>query len=147
MLSVGSGDGVDGESQQAHAEPKAPAEAQGKAAGMHVVQDNSAAFQAAVDAAVKAALAGNRNREKSTACNNWDYTGICSYGDRCRFSHDTTTPVEDESDKKEDAMLAGGKCNDCIEPGCGGCGAALKARRPGMHAIGWKRDLQTPDEN
>ena len=60
-----------------------------------------------------------------------------------------TTPVEDESDKKEDAMLAGGKCNNCIEPGCEGCGAALKARKPGMHAIGWKRDpdLQTPDEN
>ena len=45
MLSVESDGGVDGEDQQAHAEPEAPVEAQGKAAGMHVVQDNSAAFQ------------------------------------------------------------------------------------------------------
>ena len=42
------------------------------------------------DAAVKTALAAdNRDKGRNTACNNWDYTGSCSYGDRCKFSHDT----------------------------------------------------------
>jgi hypothetical protein len=45
MLSVRSGKDVDGQDQQAPAEPKAPVEAQReRAAGMHVVQDNSAVF-------------------------------------------------------------------------------------------------------
>ena len=71
MLSVRSGKDVDGKDQRAPAEPKAPIEAQReRAAGMHVLQDNSAALQAAVDTAIKTALAGNRNREKSTGCNN-----------------------------------------------------------------------------
>ena len=158
MLSVRSGKDVDGKDQQAPAEPKAPVEAQReRAAGMHVVQDNSAAFQAAVDTAVKAALAGNRNREKSTACNNWDYTGACSYGDRCRFSHDTVAGYKgtNAGDQAEDAgelnnELELKECNNCIEPGCKGCGLGfrkpgairLNARRPGLHAIGWKRELQ-----
>jgi hypothetical protein len=51
--------------------------AQEKSAGVHIMQNNSAGVQAAVDAAVKAALAaGSRDKGKGTACNNWDYTGL-----------------------------------------------------------------------
>ena len=106
MLSVRSGKDVDGKDQQAPAEPKAHVEARReRTAGMHVVQDNSTAFQAAVDTAVKATLAGNKNREKSTACNNWDYTGVCFYGDKCRFSHDTVPGYKgtNAGDQTEDA--------------------------------------------
>ena len=48
-------------------------------------------FQAAVDATVEAYAVGSRNKggSNSTACNNWDYIGTCSFGDRCKFSHDT----------------------------------------------------------
>ena len=71
MLAVVFGEDVDGKDQQAPVEPKTPVEVQReRTAGMRVVQENSAAFQAALDTAVKAALAGNKNREKSTTCNN-----------------------------------------------------------------------------
>ena len=163
MLSAGSGD--DDEDQQIPA--------QEKSVGMHVMQNNSAGFQAAVDAAVKAALAaGSRDKGRNAACNNWDYTGSCSYGDRCKFSHDTEPGCKGtnagaqaeakadadklkENDKlKEERLLEGGKkeCNNCIYEGCEGCGqkyagGAAKAlvpgaRAPGMHAIGWKQQLQ-----
>ena len=150
MLSVGSGGGVGGEDQQAQAGPEESVEAQGRAAGMHVVQggspaiqDDAAVFKAAVEAAVKAALAGRRTNEgerKSAACNNWDYTGVCSYGDRCRFSHDAVPGhkgrAHDENGKAEAQKK---ECNHCTEPDCTGCGVALLAKKPGMHAIGWKR--------
>ena len=158
MLSVGSGGGVDGEDQQAHEEPEESVEAQGRTAGMHVVQGNSTAvqddaavFKAAVEAAVKEAMAGRRGNEgdrKSAACNNWDYTGACAYGDRCKFSHDTVpgckgrTPEETgkaEAQKKE--------CNNCLESDCKGCGVFKAIKAPGMHAIGWKSWSQQGDSD
>jgi hypothetical protein len=110
--------------------------------------------------------AGSRDKGKSTACNNWDYTGSCSYWDRCKFSHDTepgckgtNAKAHADADKlEEDGLLEGDTtgCNNCIEPDCKGCGQkhkeieynprisgmhAIKARMPGMHAIGWKQQL------
>ena len=82
-----------------------------------VAQDDGAVLKATVDATVKAALAGRRIHEGDTrqaACNNWDYTGTCSYGDRCKFSHDAeagykgTAHVKvdnDESVTQEDELL------------------------------------------
>ena len=89
---------------------------------LHVVQDNSAVFQVAADTAVKAALAGNRNMEKSTACNNWDYTGVCSSGDKCTFSHDTIAGYKgtNAGDQTEDAGELNNElkeCNNCMQ-GC-----------------------------
>lgn len=79
-------------------------------------QDDAAGFQATVDATVKAALAGRKFNEgdaKQAACNNWDYTGTCSYGDRCRFSHDaeagykgTNTGVRTDADKDTQMAIA-----------------------------------------
>ena len=72
------------------------------------------------------------------------HTGTCSYGDRCKFSHDSeagykgTAQVEVDKEETElqeveDKLLS--SVPIFLRPG-------VKGRRPGMHAIGWKKDLQ-----
>ena len=66
-------------------------------------QEDDAVFKATVDAAVKAALAGrkiNEGDKGQAACNNWDYTGTCSYGDRCKFSHDSEVVTKEQHKSK-----------------------------------------------
>ena len=116
-------------------------------------QDDDAVFKAKVDAAVKAALAGRRANEGDkgqAACNNWDYTGTCSYGDRCKFSHDSeagykgTAQVKVDKEEmelqelQEDKLLSKAHVPVFLRAGPNG----VNSRRPGMHAIGWKKDLQ-----
>ena len=131
-------------------------------------QDDAAGFQATMDAEVKAALAGRKSNEgdvKQAACNSWDYTGTCSYGDRCRFSHDaeagykgTNTGVRIDADKDTQMAIAAfaaekGHLMHDVTIGMieadGGIqkwkldfeekSKSIKARTPEIQAIGWKR--------
>ena len=60
----------------------------------------------------------------------------------------TNAAAQADTDKlKEDRLLEGGttetlkkECNNCITEGCKGC-SRIMARKPGMHAIGWKQQL------
>ena len=113
-------------------------------------QDGGTGFKAKVDAAVKAALADRRvdggDTEQAT-CNNWDYTGTCSYGDRCKFSHDAeagyngTAQVKADKEEmelqelQEDKLFAGVYISAHLRSGARG-------RKSGMHAMGWQMDLQ-----
>ena len=97
---------------------------------------------------MKAALAGRRIDEGDTrqaACNNWDYTGTCSYGDRCKFSHDAEAGYKgiahvkvdkEESETQEDKLLSG------VPKYYTHLRSDARGRKPGMHAIGWKMSIK-----
>lgn len=115
-------------------------------------QDDAASFKAKVDATVKAALAGRRIDEGDAgqaACNNWDYTGTCSYGDRCKFSQDAeagyTGTAHVKVDKEESYT---NEDDEVVYVVSNHLRSNPRDRRPGLHAIGWKMGIkERPDEN